>query len=192
MLRSYHGSNSSSQHATSKLFHQMPGCLNSALLLLRITLVHTLQMCMTSSFYLYEFLCFTTLNYCVANCILIMLLFSHSVTISSVELTATDQGRGISIGEITSFVCEVTTVCPLGLNITWFRAENSSDVQLFQNDDNISITTETLSTTMRSTLTIRVTGMEDYTQYYCLANSGNSTEMSFTVALEHPGEALLH
>ena len=121
-----------------------------------------------------------------------MSLFSHSVTISSVELTATDQGRGISIGEITSFVCEVTAVCPLDLNITWFRAENGSDVQLFQSGDSIDITMETLRTTMRSTLTIRVTGMEDYTQYYCLVNSGNSTEMSFTLVLERPGEALLY
>jgi len=122
-----------------------------------------------------------------------MSLFPHSVTISSVELTATDQGRGIYIyNYITSFVCEVTAVCPLDLNITWFRAENSNDVQLFQNGDSINITMETLNSTMRSTLAIRVTGMEDYTQYYCLANSGNSSEMSNgTVTIHRPGEALL-
>jgi len=47
---------------------------------------------------------------------------------------------------------------------TWFRYENGSDVQLFQNGNNIKITMETLNTTTRSTLTIRVTGMENYTQ----------------------------
>ena len=116
------------------------------------------------------------------------------MTISAVGLEAMDLGRGIGIGEMTSIVCEVTTtIHPLELNITWFRAENGSDVQLFQNGDNINITMETLNTTTRSTLTIRVTGMEDYTQYYCLANSGNSTERSnFTVAVERPGEVLLH
>ena len=119
-----------------------------------------------------------------------MSLFPHSVTISEVELTATDQGRGIYIGETTSFVCEATTSArPLDLNITWFRAENGSFVQFFENGDNINVTTETQNTTTNSTLTIRVTGMEDYTQYYCLANSGNSTEMSNrTVTIRRPGE----
>ena len=115
------------------------------------------------------------------------------MTISAVGLEAMDLGRGIGIGEMTSIVCEVTTtIHPLELNITWFRAENGSDVQLFQNGDNINITMETLNTTTRSTLTIRVTGMEDYTQYYCLANSGNSTVMSNgTVTIRRPGETLL-
>ena len=115
------------------------------------------------------------------------------MTISDVVITATDEGRDIGIEETTSFVCEVTTIVPpMDLNITWFRAENNSNVQLFQNEDNINITTEAQNTTMRSTLTIRVTGMEDYTQYYCLANSGNSTVMSNgTVTIRRPGETLL-
>ena len=101
------------------------------------------------------------------------------MTISAVGREAMDPVRDILIGETTSFVCEATTtVCSLDLNITWFRSENSNDVQLFQNGDNINITMETLHTTTRSTLTIRVTGIEDYTQYYCLANNGNSTERS--------------
>ena len=115
------------------------------------------------------------------------------MTISVVGREAMDPVRDIFIGETTSFVCEATTtVCSLDLNINWFRSENGSDVQLFQNGDNINITMETLNTTTRSTLTIRVTGIEDYTQYYCLANNGNSTEGSnFTVVLQGPtGEML--
>ena len=154
------------------------------------------QRCMSSPAYLWEsclpvgilLLCFTTLK------LLCIHTLSHSVTISAVGLEVMDTVRGIGIGETTSFVCEATTtVCSLDLNITWFRSENGSDVQLFQNGDNINITMETLNTTRRSTLTIRVTGIEDYTQYYCLANNGNSTERSnFTVALVPTiGEALL-
>jgi len=125
--------------------------------------------------------------------ILCCLLFPHSVTISDVDITATDEGRGIRIGETTALVSEATTNVPtMDLNITWFRAENGSNVQLFQNEDNINITMEAQNTTTRSTLTIRVTGMEDYTQYYCLANNGNSTEMSNgTVTIRRPGETLL-
>ena len=81
------------------------------------------------------------------------------------------------------FTCQARSIpAP---NITWFRFQNGTNVRLMDNDgDDINIASQPEdSFTTRSTLSVMVTGDEDFTEYFCVGDNGfdNSTSDNATL-----------
>ena len=85
----------------------------------------------------------------------------------------------VMVGETAMFTCQARSIP--SPTITWFRFQNGMEVALVDNDDdNISITSQSQSEdsfTTRSVLSVRVTGDEDLTEYFCVGDNqfDNST-----------------
>ena len=94
-----------------------------------------------------------------------------------VNITGNPQSTGpVLVGETAVFTCQARSIpAP---NITWFRLENGMAFGLLDNDNTINITSQPEdSFTTSSTLSVMVTGDEDFTEYFCVGDNGfdNST-----------------
>ena len=105
-----------------------------------------------------------------------------------VTITEDPQPTGpVLVGETAVFTCQARSIpAP---NITWFRLENGTNVRLMDNDDDINIMSQSQpedSFTTRSTLSVMVTGDEDFTEYFCVGDNGfdNSTSDNATLGCE--------
>ena len=94
------------------------------------------------------------------------------------------------VGETAMFTCQARSIP--SPTITWFRFQNGMEVALVDNDDNISITSQSQSEdsfTRRSVLSVRVTGDEDFTEYFCVGDNqfDNSTSAVTTLVRMQAG-----
>ena len=104
-----------------------------------------------------------------------------------VNITGNPQPTGpVLVGETAMFTCQARSVPPP--TITWFRFQNGTNVRLMDNDgDDINITSQPEDNfTTNSTLMVRVTGDEDFTEYFCVGDNGfdNSTSDNATLGCE--------
>ena len=103
-----------------------------------------------------------------------------------VNITEDPQPTGpVTVGETAMFTCQARSIPPP--TITWFRLQNGMNVRLMDNDDDINITSLLEdSFTTSSTLMVRVTGDEDFTEYFCVGDNGfdNSTSERAQLACE--------
>ena len=96
-----------------------------------------------------------------------------------VNITGNPRATGpVMVGETAMFTCQARSIP--SPSITWFRLENGMAVELMDNGDDISIMSQSQpedSSTTSSTLSVRVTGDEDFTEYFCVGDNGfdNST-----------------
>ena len=96
-----------------------------------------------------------------------------------VNITGNPQPTGpVLVGETAVFTCQARSIpAP---TITWFRLENGMAFGLLDNGDDINIMSQSQpedSFTSSSILSVRVTGDEDFTEYFCVGDNGfdNST-----------------
>ena len=89
------------------------------------------------------------------------------------------------VGETASFSCEAES--DPASNITWFRVEGDSNVQLVDNGADVNIMSEVTGNTTSSDLTVLVEGAESFTQYFCEADNGPVSETSNMVVLVQAG-----
>ena len=103
-----------------------------------------------------------------------------------VNITGNPQPTGpVMVGETAVFTCQARSIPPP--TITWFRLQNGMNIRLMDNDDDINITSLLEdSFTTSSTLMVRVTGDEDFTEYFCVGDNGfdNSTSDNATLGCE--------
>ena len=89
-----------------------------------------------------------------------------------VNITEDPRSTGpLLFGETAMFTCQARSIPPP--TITWFQFQNGMEVELMDNDD-ITITSQPQSEdsfTTRSVLSVRVTGDEDFTEYFCVGDS---------------------
>ena len=89
------------------------------------------------------------------------------------------------VGETAMFTCQARSIP--SPTITWFRFQNGMEVTLMNNDDdNITITSQSQPEdrfTTHSNLSVRVTGDEDFTEYFCVGDNqfDNSTSDNATL-----------
>ena len=89
-----------------------------------------------------------------------------------VNITEDSQSTGpLLVGETAMFTCQARSIpSPI---ITWFRFQNRMEVELVDNDD-ITITSQSQpedNFTTRNDLSVRVTGDEDFTEYFCVGDN---------------------
>ena len=89
-----------------------------------------------------------------------------------VNITEDPESTGpVMIGGTAMFTCQARSIpSPI---ITWFQFQNGMEVELVDNDD-ITITSQPQpedSFTTRSVLSVRVTGDEDFTEYFCVGDN---------------------
>ena len=99
-----------------------------------------------------------------------MFLFS----VAMVNITEDPQSTGpVMVEETAMFTCQARSIpAP---NIIWFRFQNGMNVRLLGNGDDITIMSQSQpedSFTTRSVLSVRVTGDEDFTRYFCVGDNG--------------------
>ena len=105
-----------------------------------------------------------------------------------VNITEDPQPTGpVTVGETAMFTCQARSIPPP--TITWFRLQNGMNVRLMDNDDDINIMSQSQpedSFTTSSTLMVRVTGDEDFTEYFCVGDNGfdNNTSDIATLGCE--------
>ena len=108
-----------------------------------------------------------------------------SFTAAMVNITEDPQPTGpVLVGETANFMCQARSIP--SPNITWFQFQNGMEVGLPDNGDDITITSQSLpedSFTTRSVLSVRVTGDEDFTRFFCVGDNGfdNSTSDNATL-----------
>ena len=89
-----------------------------------------------------------------------------------VNITENPQSTGpLLIGETANFTCQARSIP--SPTITWFQFQNGMEVELVNSDD-ITITSQSEpenNFTTRSVLSVRVTGDEDFTEYFCVGNN---------------------
>ena len=102
-----------------------------------------------------------------------------------VNITEDPQATGpVLVEETAVFTCRARSI-PFP-TITWFRFQNGMAVGLVDNGDDIIITSQSQpedSLTTLSVLSVRVTGDEDFTRYFCVGDNGfdNSTSDNTTL-----------
>ena len=91
-----------------------------------------------------------------------------------VNITEDPQPTGpVLVGETAVFTCQARSIPPP--NITWFQFQNGMAFGLLDNGDDINITSQSRPEdgfTTRSVLSVRVTGDEDFTRYFCVGDNG--------------------
>ena len=101
-----------------------------------------------------------------------------------VNITENPESTGpVMIGETAMFTCQARSIP--SPTITWFRFQNGTEVALVDNDD-INITSQSQPEdrfTTHSVLSVRVTGDEDFTEYFCVGDNqfDNSTSDNATL-----------
>ena len=106
-------------------------------------------------------------------------------TAAMVNITEDPQSAGpLFVGETAMFTCQARSIPPP--TITWFRFQNGMAVGLVDNGDDVVITSQSQPEdrfTTRSVLSVRVTGDEDFTEYFCVGDNGfdNSTSDNATL-----------
>ena len=105
-----------------------------------------------------------------------------------VNITENPESTGpVMIGETAMFTCQARSIPPP--TITWFRFQNGMEVELMNNDD-IIITSQSQPEdrfTTRSVLSVRVTGDEDFTEYFCVGDNGFRNSTSGVATLVQAG-----
>ena len=101
-----------------------------------------------------------------------------------VNITENPESTGpVMIGEAAMFTCQARSIP--SPTITWFQFQNGMEVALMNNDD-ITITSQSQpedSFTTRSVLSVRVTGDEDFTEYFCVGDNGFNNSRSTNATL---------
>ena len=96
-----------------------------------------------------------------------------------VNITEDPRATGpVLVGERAVFTCRARSIPPP--TVTWFQFQNGMVVGLVDNGDDITIASQSQledSFTTLSVLSVRVTGDEDFTRYFCVGDNGfdNST-----------------
>ena len=110
--------------------------------------------------------------------------FCHLPPAAMVNITEDPQStEPLLVGETAMFTCQARSIP--SPSITWFRFQNGMEVELVDND-NITITSQSQpedNFTTRSVLSVRVTGDEDFTEYFCVGDNqfDNSTSDNATL-----------
>ena len=106
-----------------------------------------------------------------------------------VNITEDPQSTGpVLVGERAVFTCRARSIPPP--TITWFWFQNGMEVGLVDNGDDITITSQSQledNFVTRSVLSVRVTGDEDFTEYFCVGDSGFDSSTSDTATLVQAG-----
>ena len=90
------------------------------------------------------------------------------------------------VGETANFTCQARSI-PFP-TITWFQFQNGMEVELLDNDDTINITSQLEDNfTTCSVLSVRVTGDEDFTEYFCVGDNGFDNDTSDNATLVQAG-----
>ena len=115
--------------------------------------------------------------------VVILVVLCHLPPAAMVNITEDPQStEPLLVGETAMFTCQARSIP--SPSITWFRFQNGMEVELVDND-NITITSQSQpedNFITRSDLSVRVTGDEDFTEYFCVGDnqfdnstSGNAT-----------------
>ena len=105
-----------------------------------------------------------------------------------VNITENPRSTGpVLVGETAVFTCQARAIP--SSTITWFQFQNGMEVGLVDNGDDIIITSQSQpddSFTTRSVLSVRVTGDEDFTEYFCVGDNqfDNSTSDNATLGCQ--------
>ena len=116
--------------------------------------------------------------------VVILVVLCHLPPAAMVNITEDPQStEPLLVGETAMFTCQARSIP--SPSITWFRFQNGMEVELVDND-NITIISQSQledSFTTRSVLSVRVTGDEDFTEYFCVGNNqfDNSTSDNATL-----------
>ena len=106
-----------------------------------------------------------------------------SFTAAMVTITEDPQSTDpLLVGETANFTCQARSIP--SSTITWFQFQNGMESELVDSRDNITITSQPEdSSTTNSTLSVMVTGDEDFTEYFCVGDNGfdNSTSDNATL-----------
>ena len=100
-----------------------------------------------------------------------------------VNITEDPRSTGpVLVGERAVFTCQARAIP--SSTITWFQFQNGMEVGMVDNGDDIIITSQLEDHfTTRSVLSVRVTGDEDFTEYFCVGDNqfDNSTSDNATL-----------
>ena len=103
-----------------------------------------------------------------------------------VNITENPRSTGpVLVGETAVFMCQARSIP--SSTITWFQFQNGMEVGLVDNGDDIIITSQLEDRfTTRSVLSVRVTGDEDFTEYFCVGDNqfDNSTSDNATLGCQ--------
>ena len=92
------------------------------------------------------------------------------------------------VGSTVTFTCTASSI-PRP-DVTWFKIQNEMDTQLMHNID-ITISEEMNTTSVRSTLQLRLVNEMDFTGYFCQGDNGFNMTDSTIAIVEPVGECLL-
>ena len=110
-------------------------------------------------------------------------------TAAMVNITEDPQSAGpLLVGEMAMFTCQARSIP--SPTLTWFRFQNGMMVELVNNSDDITITSQSQpedSFTRPSVLSVRVTGDEDFTEYFCVGDNGFGSSTSGVATLVQAG-----
>ena len=110
-----------------------------------------------------------------------------------VNITEDPRSTGpVLVGETAVFTCHARSIP--SSTITWFWFQNGMEVVLVDNGDDIIITSQSHpedSFTTSSVLSVRVTGDEDFTEYFCVGDNGFDNSTSDNATLVRAGTYVL-
>ena len=96
------------------------------------------------------------------------------------------------VGETAMFTCQARSIPPP--TITWFRFQNGMAVGLVNNGDDVVIIMSQSqpedSFTTHSVLSVRVTGDEDFTEYFCVGDNQFDNNTSDNATLVRAGMSI--
>ena len=106
-----------------------------------------------------------------------------------VNITEDPRATGpVLVGERAVFTCRARSIPPP--TITWFWFQNGMEVVLVDNGDDITSMSQSQpedSFTTRSVLSVRVSGGEDFTEYFCVGDNGFDDSASDNATLVQAG-----
>ena len=109
-----------------------------------------------------------------------------------VNITEDPQSTGpVLVGETAILICQARSIPPP--TITWFRLQKAMNVKLVDNGDDITITSQSQpedNFTTRDVLSVRVTGDEDFTRYFCVGDNGFDSSTSDVAQLVQAGMSI--
>ena len=110
-------------------------------------------------------------------------------TAAMVNITEDPQSTDpLLVGETAMFTCQARSIP--SSTVTWFRFQNGMEVGLVNNGDTITITSQSQpedNFTTCSVLSVRVTGDEDFTEYFCVGDNGFRNSTSGVATLVQAG-----
>ena len=112
-----------------------------------------------------------------------------SLTAAMVNITEDPRSTGpVLVGETAVFTCHARSIP--SSTITWFWFQNGMEIVLVDNGDDITSMSQSQpedSFTTLSVLSVRVTGDEDFTEYFCVGGNGFDNSTSDIATLVQAG-----